>query len=409
MAASNQSHPAAESGAIDEHFLHALAEFDDPLGFVSILVDVDRSDAGDPRPSWELTTRNALGDLADKLKDEGDQGAEAAARLADASDAVDELLDPRTSGRSRALILALGSGTRHRVISDAPLPNEVSFGTVPRLAPLAAAVSASGRAGLASVSRSGLDVFSPQAGNSGRLVSEPFDEDTDEWRKMVGPAGDSPALARHSASQRDLFSRRVEEHLIQFLVRRSDAVAALAEAEAWQALVVAGDPRLTEPVVDTLRAKLDRRGTSTSVSAIASSRHWDRDSELKDELDGALAELRRERDQALVERAHDGALADGSAVLGAADVINGLAEGRVEHLLIGRDATIRGAKSAAGQLVLAGERPPGIDRQVLGAEVDLVDDVIKRAFASGSKVTVPAGEPAALLRERGDVAALVRW
>ena len=409
MATSDQSDEVSRNGPIDEPFLRGLAELDDPLGFVSILVDVDRSDTGDPRPSWELATRNALGRLADELQQRGDDGREAATRLAEAADDVDELLDPRTPGRGRALILALGSGDRHRVASDTRLRNEVSFGVVPRLAPLVAAACATGRAGLASVSRAGLEVLSPDAGSTQVLLNAPFDEDTDEWRKMVGPAGDSPALARHSASQRDLFSRRVEEHLVQFLVRRAEAVAELAEAEGWQALVVAGDPRLTEPVADTLRANLGRRGAATSVSAMASSRHWQKNSELKDELDAVLAELRREREQTLVERAHDGALADGSAVLGAADVINGLAEGRIEHLLIGRDATIRGSKTTEGQLVLAGERPPGIDRQALTEELDLVDEVIKRALASGAKVTVPAGDPATLLQDRGDVAALLRW
>lgn len=398
-----------ETMPLDYDFLRTLARRADPIGFVSVLVNVDRSDPGDPRPGWDLATRRSLEALAADLSAEGVQGGEAASRLAEASDAIDELLDLRKSGRSRALVLGLGSDLRERVDSDVPLPNEVSFGRVPRLAPLVAAACSSGSAGLLHVSRAGLEALTPNAGSAELILEEPFDEDTDEWRKLVGPAGDSPALARHSASQRDLYSRRVEEHVVQFLVGRSDKVVELATSRDWEALVVAGDPRLAEPVAATLEAKLARSGSQSVVEVTAAGRQWRKNTELRDELDRVLGAMRRSRDEALLEEAREGALSNGRGAIGAADVISSLADGRVEHLLLAPELEVRGSIAADRRLVLADERPPGVDADDLDAEHDLTDELIKRAFNSGADVSTLAESSASRLRDVGGIAARLRW
>jgi peptide subunit release factor 1 (eRF1) len=128
-------------------------------------------------------------------------------------------------------------------------------------------------------------------------------------------------------------------------------------------------------------------------------------------LDLALEEYfneERAAEQKLWDRVRDEYMRGGLAVVGAEDVLAAVRAGRVEALLVTRDAKIAGARCRACDLVHVGQ----VDQCAgCGAKdtfaVDLVEELVEHAQRTSA--TVEFADPIDGLREIGDVAATLRY
>jgi hypothetical protein len=185
----------------------------------------------------------------------------------------------------------------------------------------------------------------------------------------------------------------------RFVEQLGGEAVRLARAGGWERLLVAGDGRLTRPLLEALPRWL-------SKNALRDSRHLTA-------VDGPvltiavadrLASERAERHLALARRIRDGALAAGSAALGLSEVLAALDDGRVEHLIYDPDVRYVGALSKDDAL-LASPQAVGVVVQ----ESRLTERIVERCLLTAARIT-PLDEAAAgELADFGGIAALLRW
>jgi peptide subunit release factor 1 (eRF1) len=166
--------------------------------------------------------------------------------------------------------------------------------------------------------------------------------------------------------------------------------------------VVAGDPRITRPLVDALR--------TPERAVVEDRRSLDGHpvSDLVEMLAARVAEARRRRRLALAETAVSTALAGGQAVLGLGDTLAALAAGRVRHLLLDAGREYEGSR-ANGMLIPKGELPPGARPADLAVERHLDERMIERALETRARVTLLGRDAVEALSAGDGVAALLRW
>lgn len=123
----------------------------------------------------------------------------------------------------------------------------------------------------------------------------------------------------------------------------------------------------------------------------------------------ALADEReRESEAALREQVRGELLRGGLAVAGPADVLAAIQNGRVEAVLVTRDAELTGSRCRDCENVAAGE-PGSCPTCGSGSvfAVDLVDELSRQAELTGARVEF--ADPMPDLTRLGDVAALLRY
>lgn len=161
----------------------------------------------------------------------------------------------------------------------------------------------------------------------------------------------------------------------------ADRIAEMAEAQQTEVVFVAGDARARQLVLEALPERLRDRTVlieSGSPSGVAD--------DIVRELSDRVA--RDVRD--LVGRVKD-RISAGTASTDVDDVLTGLTEGRVEHLLVNDDGSDEPTTTAAHGDIPAGAR--------------VVDVAIAAALRSGADITVV---PRVAVME-GPIAALYRW
>jgi hypothetical protein len=385
--------------------LLSLARLRDTHGVLSVYVDADPRQQAGPRPAWAIAIENGLGEIRERARSEGERPLWRA--LFDLLEGLEGelslLLDPREPGRGRALFATVGAGEVHRIALQLPLPNRVVLDETAYLVPLVAALDRGRPAGLVTVSLPEARVFEQRLGVAEELAAFVLEPDTSTWRELKGPAAANPALPQHSAPQRDVFDRRVEEHRSRLLEAAGRRLEELAAHRAWEAAVVAGDPRLAQPLAELL----ERRGTEASL--VERTLHGLSAAETAEALAPELEEATRRRAAALVARARDAALAGGPGALGLADVLGALEEGRVGHLLFEEGREHRGARAPGGRLVPEGVVPPGGAPDELRPEPRLTERMVERALATDASVTPVSEQAAEALAESDGVAAILRW
>jgi protein required for attachment to host cells len=377
----------------------------DRHGVLSVYVDADPREQAATRPAWVVAAENGLDEIRARVKADGDRARWTAVFRALESLEVElaALLDPRRPGRGRALFATIEGDEVRRVAVQMPLVDKVVLDDLADLTPLLVAYDRGRPAGLVVVSHAALRVLEAALGVVEELAGFDIEPETSDWRELKGPAAANPGLPQHSASHRDRFERRVDEHRDRLLERAAGELERLCARRGWDRLVLAGDPRLTHAVRDELhREHVDVSAVDRTLNGLSAT-------EIADALAPALEQANARREASLVGRAKDAALSGNAGALGLDDVVSALEDGRVEHLLFDPARSYPGARAPDGRLVPEGAVPLGVDADELVAEPSLAGHLIERALATDARVTPLSAAGAQALAEHGGVAALLRW
>jgi hypothetical protein len=392
--------------SLDRKTMQTIAALSDDAGVLSVYVTIDPRQEATSRPSWQVWMQNELAVLREELRRAGDRARLEAldARLAHLAPDLAAVLDPAMPGLGRALFAPLGRPEAHTVSVQLPLGTMIVLDPLAHVHPLLRAWHDGAPAGIAAVAGTGVRVVDHRFGLAKEVAQLTYEQATEDWRELTGPAAPIPGRAQHSAPQRDLFARRVAVHLTRFLGTTGARLAALATELEWTDLVLTGDAEL----VAATAAGLPRELTAAVLTAphlVASLSP----TAIAEAVRPQLSAARRARDRELVSRARDAALGGGAAAYGLADTLSALAEGRVAHLLLDRDRTWCGQRAPDGRLCPDDEVLPGTLRQELSPEPRLGERMIESALRQGGTVTLLDPESAAPVAAADGVAALLRW
>jgi hypothetical protein len=97
------------------------------------------------------------------------------------------------------------------------------------------------------------------------------------------------------SARHDRFDRALEDHQIPFIAGAADDVVTAARRAGWRRLVVAGDPRLTAPLVGAVPET-----AGLEVLTVDGIHEWERPAQLAEAMAPALAESQARRAEALV-------------------------------------------------------------------------------------------------------------
>jgi hypothetical protein len=127
---------------LDERVLLELVRNTDPVGVLSIYIDVHAGTPDLGSCSWAIELDNRLGELERRITENGapelgDSLSQALSRIAPL---LERQADPRSSGRGRALFAWLGRSEVTTFSSQMPLPNRVVLDGQPVRPPTARAV-----------------------------------------------------------------------------------------------------------------------------------------------------------------------------------------------------------------------------------------------------------------------------
>lgn len=374
---------------LDDDDLRRLAQLRDPDGVLSVYVDADPALQAADRPRWAVTVNNELGALEQRVRQEGPRRRWMLfrKRLDEHAAEIGALLDPAQPGRARALFLPLSRGAPVRLALNTPLVDRIVLEERAYVRPLVAALEDGRPAGIVTVSKAGVGVHETRWGETYELLRVEFEEATAAWREFKGPAGANPAYAQQTAPQHDRFARRLDERRTRFLADCGERVASMAAAQKWDAVVIAGDPRLTRPLVEA------GASTATLVEDDRALEGLPAD-DLAAALAPVIAEARERTRAVLAERAVGAALAGGAGSLGLDDTLAALGAGRVEHLLL---------------LGAAGREPEAPSNGSPPRQANLDERMIELALDTGARITFVHPDAAPAFSEADAVAALLRW
>ena len=375
------------------------------FGVLSVYVDADPREQASRRPAWVVAAENGLDEIRARVKADGDREhwtalVETLERL---EPELAALLDPRQPGRGRALFAAIGGEEMRRVTVQMPLVDRVALDDRADVIPLLVALDRGRPAGLVVVSQTAVRVLEASLGAVEELTTIQVEPDASDWREMRGPAAANPALAQHSAAQRDRFERRVDDRRSRLLEGAALELERERAQRGWDRLVLAGDPRVTQPFEQVLGtdhvdlAVVDR--TLNSVTA----------AEVAEALAPDLEQVNARREARLVDRARDAALAGGAGALGLEEVLTALEDGRVEHLLFDPGRRYPGARAPDGRLVPEGVVPAGVAQDELVPAPSLVGHLVERALETDASITPLSTAGVEALAEHDGLAACLRW
>jgi Bacterial archaeo-eukaryotic release factor family 10 len=365
------------SMALEAKMLREIARMEDPVGVLTVCVDIAPHEAAGRMPLWEEQVRVGLEHLADGMAGAG--AAALRARLNALEPSIERLLDPRTPGRGRALFAAVTGEEIHEARIALPLATDVRLERRAHLLPLLAAAQRGRVLGVAVVSSDELRLLELEMGEGRELRRIDLSQPGFEWSLRKEP------------------NAGVVENLHRIADIAAPEVERSARAHGWDDVVVVGTPRIALRLADSLtRAGLSVHthdadpAPEVTVTTIAGMCGADSDAS------------RQAQDQQLVERVREQAAADGRGALGLADVAAALAEGRIDHLVLDTLGTYPGTVTGDGRLVAAGPTPAT-------PVVDLAGELIERAFETDAEVTAVSGSAAQALSSCGGIGALLRW
>lgn len=367
-------------------FVGSVVELRDPIGVLSVTVGIESGAGSGGTPPWQITVQN---DLA-RLRHDGSLGRSPKRTLDVIAAGLAEVFDLASTGRGRALYVALESGASREIALQRALPTGARVGPVAHVLPVLEALDRGEPAVLVIASRNAIVLFESELGGVtelDRIELEPWVGDW--WPEMKGPSRANPMRGQQTVSHRDRYERRIAAAYRHTLDEAAARLGVLARRRSWTRAVLAGDSR----TVDALNGVL--RGCELTTTTIRANLEGLRTEDALGRLDAALETLVAEEQARLAENV----VSASSGVCGLVPVLAALNEARVARLLIDASRTFAGVVEA--QILVAA----GDDEDA----PDLTDLIVARALATDAVVTPLCGDAARTLSACEGIAALLRW
>jgi hypothetical protein len=367
-------------------FVGTVVELRDPIGVLSVTVGIEPGAGSGGTPPWEIAVENDL----TRLRHDGSLGASPKKALEGISTRLAEVFDLASTGRGRALYLALESGASREIALQRALPTGARVGPVAHVLPVLEALDRGEPAVLVMASRDAIVLFESELGGVTelqRIELEPWVGDW--WPEMKGPSRANPMRGQQTVSQRDRYERRIAAAYRHTLDEAAARLGMLARTRAWKRAVLAGDSR----TVDALDGVL--RGCELTTTTIRANLEGLRTKDALERLDAALETLVSEEQARLAENV----VSASSGVCGLVPVLAALNEARIARLLIDPSTAFAGVVEE--QILVAA--PHGEDAP------DLADLIVASALTTDAVVTPLCEDAARTLSACDGIAALLRW
>jgi len=367
-------------------FVDSVVELRDPTGILSVTVGVESGAGSGGTPPWQITVEN---DLA-RLRHDGSLGPSPKRTLDMISARLAEVFGLASTGRGRALYLALESGASREIALQRALPTGARVGPVAHVLPVLEALDRGEPAVLVMASRDAIVLFESELGGVtelDRIELEPWVGDW--WPEMKGPSRANPLRGQQTVSQRDRYARRIAAAYRHTLDDASARLGVLARKRSWTRAVLAGDSR----TVDALDGVL--RECELTTTTIRANLEGLRTEDALGRLDAALEALVAEEQARLAETV----VSASNGVCGLVPVLAALNEARIARLLIDANTTFAGVVEA--QILVAARHDEDAP--------DLTDLIVARALTTDAVVAPLCGDAARTLSACDGIAALLRW
>jgi hypothetical protein len=385
VASRAQSHPTLEDA-------RELLEWQPPLGVASVYLRIDPADRSG---AWRTELRNGL---AEVLHDADAAEHETRVAIRAAADRVAEHFgDQERHSLPRGevgFVEIAAEPARERWWPSHLAPRSaasVYLAGRPVLVPFLRLAARCGPRGIALVSGERVRLLEWEPGHLEELHSWELSLLSGDWRERKAAKSPDPARAQGvSAAGRDQYAERLTENRHRFLRECGRLAARIAGDRGWGEVIAFSSPQH----VDYFRGAFDTAAPDLAVGAevdlIAESA-----GRLLELVEEAIERREAEQDLLLVERALAETKGGAHGVAGAQETLAVLEEGRVEHLVV--DDARGGPPPVLG---IGAEE----DRERAGSEA-----LVRRALATGAKITPVSGDAAELLAPVDGVAALLRY
>jgi hypothetical protein len=387
---------------LDASALLALAHQTDPLGVLSIYVDVRPEGPGGDSRGSAIDIKNRLAELERRIRADGHPRRARAVRdrLERLAPELELLLDPRESDRGRALYVPVRNEPATRFSSRLPLPNRVVLDSSPFIHPLLELLDEGRPAGVVVASRGEANLLEWRLGELDWL-SRLTPDDMEPPHERSGPVAPSPS-GRHTTPMREQREARERNQARRFVEQVASAAARFARERSWERVLVSGGERLTEPLAGALPPDLRRIALRDPRALTRLSPN-----ELAATVTDRLVSDHHERELQLIRAIRDAAHRGGAAALGLSEVVTALNEGRVEHLAYDPEVRYGGSIDEDGMLFAGGEGPPAVSE--LPHEPRLTERIVARCLETGARITPVEGASADALGDADGIGALLRW
>lgn len=277
-----------------------------------------------------------------------------------------------------------------------PVDNHVYVSDRPYIKPLTDILDAYGRYGVVLVDQEGARLFLFRLGElqeaSGTIGKE---------IKRTKHGGGSTAGRRGGAAVRT--GRREEEAALRNLKEAAELTAKFCEGGRCSRIIIGGTEQTVAQFQEMLPKELQEQVVGSFPAMMTAS-----EAEVLDRSLEIIAEYEREKENELVNSAITAAAKGGAGVIGLADTLGAVYEGRVHILLVaeGYRATGYRCEQCGYIAAQAKKRCPFCDGKVKQID-DVVDLIVREVIDQGGRVEVVRENPA--LEKAGYIAALLRY
>jgi peptide chain release factor subunit 1 len=214
--------------------------------------------------------------------------------------------------------------------------------------------------------------------------------------------GDIKNHVRKGGWSQQRYERRRDKQVHNFCREIKKCLDDLERQEAFDELIIAGDKVLVKELESYLSPRMKLKLAATQPVRAGLS-----DQELLDQVYSSFTQEERREEKQLYEQIREECFRGGRAATGPTEVLAGLREGRVNHLLVDRDLEIKGFRCRACEFLGHGlpELCPDCDGEVFA--IDLVNEMVELAAKTGGKTEF--ADTIEGLTSWGGIAALLRY
>jgi hypothetical protein len=342
-----------------------LSEWEPPGGVVSVYFEID---PGDRSEGWRIALRDELGKIPDAV-------AERVLRRYPEG-------QPLPSGRTQIGFLE-ADGERELWSAAQMDLGAVSVVHAPRpfLTPLVRLLDEGGPFGVVVTSLERVRVFEWALGSIEELEGWELEITSLDWRERKSPSRDPGASGTGTtAAGHDQYQQRLDHNRARFLKQAGELIVERYGERPWERIILIGDGDRPQLVEKGLGPKAEL------VHAIPHDLIGESAAQIGERVAEELEHLNRQREERLVARIEEAIGAERGAALGQDEVLRALQMAQAHHVIYDSDYDFEPIDGL----------PP-------------TEQFIVLALATGAAVTPAEGLAAASLRQRGGVAALLRY